>query len=106
MCPKARFSYFVSEYFGDTPTHDEMESSPQIVVAFKFPSDLAARLDAIARSEGVTRAGIARRMVLRELARAEQPGHGKRLSGPSGPCGGRGMAGTPKSHVIGEPRKK
>jgi hypothetical protein len=70
MCPKARFSYFVSEYFGDTPTHDEMESSPQIVVAFKFPSDLAARLDAIARSEGVTRAGIARRMVLRELARA------------------------------------
>ena len=28
------------------------------------------------------------------------------LSGPSGPCGGRGMAGTPKSHVIGEPRKK
>lgn len=50
----------------------EMKPSPQIVVAFKAPSDLVARLDALANREGLTRASAARRLMMLQLASADR----------------------------------
>ena len=53
----------------------EVESRFQIVVAYKAPRWLVALMDADAKAEGATRAGIARRLAMQVYAsrRAGKP---------------------------------
>jgi hypothetical protein len=65
-------------------------------ISFVASPELIRLAEMVARAEGLSRAAVCRRATKLDLEART----------PSGPCGGRGMAGTPKSHVIGEPRKK
>ncbi|RTM13899.1 MAG: ribbon-helix-helix protein, CopG family [Bradyrhizobiaceae bacterium] len=40
-----------------------------VPIGFKAPADLAERLDAAARAEGISRSAVARRAVMRDLER-------------------------------------
>lgn len=52
----------------------DAKSNQQIVVAFKASPDVVAKIDAVAKAEGATRAGVARRFVMRELSQAVTEG--------------------------------
>jgi hypothetical protein len=41
------------------------------IIAFRAPADLAARIEAAAANEGISKSDVARRAVLRDLARAK-----------------------------------
>jgi hypothetical protein len=44
------------------------------IIAYRVSADLAARIEAAAADEGISKSDVARRAVLRDLARAKQSG--------------------------------
>jgi hypothetical protein len=52
---------------------DQHDMSGQ-VIAYRVSADLAARIEAAAADEGISKSDVARRAVLRDLARGKQSG--------------------------------